>query len=110
MSHSTPEAEIVAGAFALRNTGLPGQVFWDTIAFLYRLSQGTFSAGGGRFVPASEEHCVDEWGGDVVPAPALGDGGALCFNGDNSAMIQVCLTGRNPTMRHLGRTHGISIT
>ena len=24
-------------------------------------------------------------------------------------MIQVCRTGRNPTMRHLGRTHGISI-
>ena len=28
---------------------------------------------------------------------------------DNTAMIQVCRTGRNPTMRTLGRVHGISI-
>ena len=33
----------------------------------------------------------------------------LIMHDDNEAMIQVCRTGRNPTMRHLGRTHGISI-
>ena len=28
---------------------------------------------------------------------------------DNDAMIRICTTGRNPTMRHINRTHGISI-
>ena len=28
---------------------------------------------------------------------------------DNQAMIEVVRTGRNPTMRHLGRVHGVSI-
>ena len=31
VSHSTPEAEIVAGAYALRHEGLPGQIFWAVI-------------------------------------------------------------------------------
>ena len=29
---------------------------------------------------------------------------------DNTAMIQVTQTGQNPTMRHLGMTHGVSIS
>ena len=31
------------------------------------------------------------------------------FHEDNQAMIRVCETGKNPTMRHLGRTHGVSV-
>ena len=27
---------------------------------------------------------------------------------DNTVMIRVCVTGRNPTMRYLSRTHGVS--
>ena len=33
----------------------------------------------------------------------------LQFMEDNTAMVQVANAGRNPTMRTLGRTHGISI-
>jgi hypothetical protein len=33
----------------------------------------------------------------------------LFFHEDNQAMIQVCMSGRNPTMRHLGRTHRVSV-
>jgi hypothetical protein len=31
------------------------------------------------------------------------------FHEDIAAMIQVCNTGRNPTMRHLGRTHRVDV-
>ena len=41
-----------------------------------------------------------------VPLPS----DVLCIHGDNEVMIQVCRSGRNPTMRHMGRTHGISCT
>ena len=33
----------------------------------------------------------------------------LFVHEDNQAMIRVCETGRNPTMRHLGRTHRVSV-
>ena len=31
-------------------------------------------------------------------------------HGDNAAMVLICHSGRNPSMRHMGRTHGISLT
>ena len=34
----------------------------------------------------------------------------LLFHDDNQGMIGVVRSGRNPTMRHLERTHGIAIT
>ena len=33
----------------------------------------------------------------------------LIVHEDNAAMIQICTTGKNPTMRGLGNTHGVSI-
>ena len=70
VSHSTPEAEIVAADFALRTSGLPALQLWNII---------------------------------------LGRPAVLVFHEDNQAMIRVCQTGRNPTMRHLGRTHRVSV-
>jgi hypothetical protein len=70
VSHSTPEAEIVAAAFGLRTEGIP------VLDLLKSIS-----------------------GQPVV----------LRFFEDNQAMIRVCESGRNPTMRHLGRAHGVSV-
>ncbi len=70
VSHSTPEAEIVAADFALRTAGLPALQLWDTL----------------------------------FERPV-----SLVFHEDNQAMIRVCQTGRNPTMRHIGRTHRTSV-
>ena len=70
VSHSTPEAEIVATDLAVRTVGTPALSLWDTL--LQR---------------------------EVV----------MQFHEDNAAMIQVCRTGRNPTMRHLGRTHKVDV-
>ena len=39
----------------------------------------------------------------------LGKRNTLQFHEDNQAMIQICKNGRSPTMRHLGRTHGIKL-
>ena len=70
VSHSTPEAEIVAADFSLRMMGLP---ILDLCEVVLR------------------------------PDPTL------YFHEDNQAMIAVCRSGRNPTMRHLHRTHRVSI-
>ena len=39
----------------------------------------------------------------------LGRDNVLIFHEDNTAMIQVCKTGKNPTLRHLGRTHRVDV-
>ena len=71
VSHSTPEAEIVAADVTLRTMGLPAVSIWETLT---------------------------------------GKSPKLLFHDDNQGMIGVARSGRNPTMRHLERTHGIAIT
>ena len=71
LSHSTPEAEIVAADVTLRTMGLPALSIWETLT---------------------------------------GKSPKLVFHDDNQGMIGVVRSGKNPTMRHLERIHGISIT
>ena len=70
VSHSTPEAEIIACAFGLRTEGIPAMQLWDVLL---------------------------GWPVDLQ-----------CLE-DNQAMMRVVETGRNPTLRYIGRTHGVSI-
>jgi len=70
VSHSTPEAEIVAADHGLRLEALPALSLWEVIL--------------GRAVRVS-------------------------FLEDSSAAIRVIETGRNPTMRHMSRTHGVDL-
>ena len=69
VSHSTPEAEIVAADFALRSVGIPALILWDRV---------------------------------------VGKESKVIFMEDNEATIRICQSGKNPTMRHLGRTHRVS--
>ena len=71
MSHSTPEAEIVAADVAMRAMGVPA------LKLLQRILKKS-----PNFV----------------------------FYDDNKAMIGVVRSGRNPTMRHLERSHGVCIS
>ena len=71
VSHSTPEAEIVAADVAMRAMGMPALRLMERI---------------------------------------LGKGPKFVFFGDNKAMISVVRSGKNPTMRHLERSHGVAVT
>ena len=69
VSHSTPEAELVAADASLRQEGLPAQIFWETLK--------------------------------------EGNQMKLEFYEDNQAAIQVIKSGKNPNMKHMGRTHKV---
>ena len=71
VSHSTPEAEIVAFDMAVRSEGLPALDFWETV--LQR----------------------------KVRMRALED---------NQATMRIIQTGKNPALRHLNRTHRVSVS
>eukprot|EP00971_Amphidinium_carterae_P267617 5308821-Amphidinium_carterae.1 len=87
VSHSTPEAEIVAADTALRLVGLPAIP-------LLEFALGS-TAGVGNGSTARSRHGKD--------------GCKIQFQEDNEATIAVFKTGKNPTMRYLGRTHRVSI-
>ena len=70
MSHSTPEAEIVAADTAIRTLGIPAMDLWDVVF--------------NKHVPVE-------------------------FLEDNESTIAVINSGKNPTMRHLQRTHDVSV-
>ena len=70
VSHSTPEAEIVAHSFGLRQHGLPSLNLWHVL---------------------------------------LPHKPALLGHEYNQAMMRVIETGKNPSMRYIGRTHGTSV-
>ena len=70
VSHSTPEAEIVAADVALRTEGLPALQLWDLV-FKRKVK--------------------------------------VIFMEDNQATMRILQTGRNPTLRHLGRTHRVDL-
>ena len=70
VSHSTPEAEIVAADTALRSLGLPALSLWETVTSVQS---------------------------------------SLCLYDDNQAMLAVARSGRNPTMRYMERTQGVSV-
>ena len=71
VSHSTPEAEIVAADLAIRTEGLPALQLWDM----------------------------------VLQRPVK-----LLFHEDNQATIQILKTQKNPTLRHLNRTHRVNVS
>jgi hypothetical protein len=71
VSHSTPEAEIVAADYAMRTEGMPALSLISTI----------------------------------LARPVK-----LCVMEDNEAMIKICQSGKNPTMRYLNRTHKVGVS
>jgi hypothetical protein len=71
VSHSTPEAEIVAADNAMRAEGMPALTLLETIF----------------------ERKVH-----------------LCMMEDDEAMIKICHSGENPTLRYFNRTHKVGVS
>ena len=69
VSHSTPEAEIVAANAAVRLEGLPALQLWDIV--LERKVVATLLE-------------------------------------DNQATVQILMSGKNPALRHIARTHRVN--
>ena len=106
VSHSTPEAELVAGEYAYRTLGCPAMVMWEILSgqVTYVKNVSTDNA----VVPPKDKSAT-RYLGSWQTQVGVFVGTTLHFHGDNSAMVSVIRSGRNPTMRHLGRTHGVNL-
>ena len=107
-SHSTAEAEIIAADVALRVKGIPALQLWETIAHMMcdKPMPGTYDQ---RFGPDTINWTIADMVADESNIRIEKVNIQMHFHEDNQAAIQVIKTGRNPTMRHLGRTHKIDI-
>jgi hypothetical protein len=82
VSHSTPEAELVAADLAVRAEGLLALTLWEVF---WRSDAGV--------KPGSKSNVAEK----------------LRFREDNAAAIQILKSGKSATLRHLGRTHKVCL-
>ena len=120
VSHCTPESEVVALAHALRAIGIPALAIWEIMKGR-KAEEASSPADDGPLMHAmlgtkARERIKKSGSEDRNRTRLVKKGGflksktaRLIFHEDNTAMISVCKNGRNPTMRWLGRVHGISI-
>ena len=87
VAYSTPEAEQVALSFGMRSSGSPGMLMWEKLS-------------------GQAPVVID----NKSPKDLLALPHTLVVHSDNTATISIARTGNNPTMRHMGRTHGVSLT
>ena len=80
VSHSTVEAEVAAADTAVRSIGLPQLDLWEAVAKASNMWE--------RLLNRRVKMTLLE---------------------DNESTYQIIKTGKNPTMRHISRTHGVNI-
>ena len=116
VSHSSTESEIISLDTGLRLDGLPALELWDLIiSVLGNVSRVSDESGK----PESDAHKrqkshskIDEVKDiDSVPSnvQSANREALLYVFEDNEAVIKMIMKGRSPTMRHVSRTHRVSL-
>ena len=139
ISHSSTEAEVVAMDAGVRIEGLPAVALWSLIKKVFasgsarvtsrdpipvprQLGNGS-SEGPGK--PGTGSSSQGPWSRrkpteagpdsvhplDFVPPsmPPHHDNVVMQIMEDNEAVIKMCLKGRSPALRHVGRTHRVDL-
>ena len=116
VSHSSSEAEIISLDTGLRLDGLPALELWDLIVSIL----GNVSRVSDRSEkPESDDHKhhkshnkIDVMKDiDTVPSNVQSARQEALFYvfEDNEAVVKMITKGRNPTMRHVSRTHRVAL-
>ena len=112
VSYSTPESELAALSYGMRSCGSPGAVIWAVLS-----GQGKWTCEGCQTVMCgSEFECVPCRVEKPIEKPKGRDDApdrnrlpeTLQVHGDNQSSIKQVETGKNPTARHMGRTHAVA--
>ena len=115
VSHSSTESEIISLDTGLRLDGLPALELWDLIVSVFGSGTQT-SDRTGR--PVNIERSQKSQGKinvlkniDCVPSNVQSSHqeALLYVFEDNEAVIKMIMKGRSPTMRHVSRTHRVSL-
>lgn len=104
-SHSSTEAEIIGLDTILRMEGIPALNLWSQIVDVLN---GEFSVGGCK--TSSTKRSAVEYADWVPPSMTpLRASTKLMFVQDNDAVLKMVIKARDPTMKHVARTHRIDL-
>ena len=115
VSHSSTESEIISLDTGLRLDGLPALEFWDLIVSVF----GSVTQTSDRTERLVDTERTQKSQGkinvlkniDCVPSNVQSSRqeALLYVFEDNEAVIKMIIKGRNPTMRHVSRTHRVAL-
>ena len=123
VSHSSTESEIISLDAGLRSDGIPALDLWDLIVSVLGSTTQNHDRTGRPFVNKSEAcsppHTIhkrkqsqrvikDLDNVDFIPSNVQSSHQKALFE-DNEAVIKMIMKGRSPTMRHVSRTHRVTL-
>jgi hypothetical protein len=114
ISHSSAEAEVIALDAAVRMEGIPCLTLWSTILKVFT-GKGTNEASASK--PPSHAKNPTSMETDMLSSidyvtPNIDTNhpkARLMIMEDNDGVIKMCIKGRSPNMRHVGRTHRVDL-
>ena len=120
VSHSSTESEIISLDAGLRLDGIPALDVWDLIALVLGNTIQTHDRTGQPVVNCDKDHGPNKQSrgminvlNNIACVPSnvqFSDQEALLYVfEDNEAVIKMIIKGRNPTMRHVSRTHRVAL-
>ena len=113
VSHSSTESEIISLDTGLKLDGLPALKLWDLIVSVFgnisHISDRTGQLVNGKNKSHNKIDVMKDI--DLVPSnvQSAHHEALLCVFEDNEAVVKMIIKGRNPTMRHVSRTHRVAI-
>ena len=116
VSHSSTESEIISLDTGLRLDGLPALELWDLIVSVLgnisRVSDRSGKPESDDYKHHKPQNKIDVIKDiDAVPSNVQSSHqeALLYVFEDNEAVIKMIIKGRSPTMRHVSRTHRVSL-
>ena len=113
VSHSSTKSEIISVDTGLRFDGLPALELWDLIVSVLgnvsRVSDRSGQPVNGKNKSKNKIDSMQDI--DYVPSnvQSARQKASLYVFEDNEAVIKMIIKGRSPTMRHVSRTHKVSL-
>ena len=116
VSHSSTESEIISSDTGWRLDGLPALELWDLIVSVFGSVSQVSDRSGQRDNDVNKHHKSQSRINvmeniDCVPSNVQSSRqkAILYVFEDNEAVIKMIIKGRNPTMRHVSRTHRVAL-
>ena len=117
ISNSSTESELISLDAALRMEGIPALALWELIIDVFHPIENARvkpcpkdQNEGMKSFPKPKTIYEELTNVDFVPTnlPAPNGRAVLVLLEDNDPVIQICIKGRNPTLRHVPRVHRVN--
>ena len=109
-SNSSTESELISLDAALHMEGIPALSLWELIIDVFHPVDPKLTDRADKTAPKPKNMYEELSNVDFVPTnlPQHSGRAKLVLLEDNDPVIQICIKGRNPTLRHVPRVHRVN--